>query len=607
TLLAGKQITIPPELLSPDYPVVVTGADPEDRFRDLREVLGIPYFISYPIRIQGDVYGILLTGRLVEAEPYLLRLSRSDVETVQAIATLLASVLVEQRIQSLEERNRIMVDTAPICCVFWDEVGNPTDCNHEALTLFGLSTKDEFINQFHSLSPERQPDGSPSMQAALELIRKAFVNGEAHFRWMHLAPDGGPMPVEVTLIRVPKGENYIVAGYLLDLRDHEAAKARLEETRDLTERLIKAKNEFIASVSHEIRTPLNAILAMARTASEVDGISESQQTIISLGMQSVMMLTSAIEAILDFSKLDSGQLLLETGEFAIRDLLEGIIGIAKGEAIAKSISLNLSVEESVPSLLIGDSTRLGQVVFNIVMNAVKFTEEGGVRIGVSWADNSILSIVVHDTGIGISKEQMEHIFRPLHAGDSSYTRKYSGLGMGLAVSNSLTSLMGGELSCESEPGRGSIFTIRVPLEMPATHHEDDERVIVSTDLGRLKGLRVLVAEDNNINQMIIEELLSNAGIGVTLVDNGLRAIERLHQESFDIILMDVQMPEMDGLMATTQIRTDPRYADLPILAMTANVGKDHVAESIEAGMNDHLSKPVDTEQLYAALLKWSKR
>ena len=609
---ARRKIKAPAELLDPDNPVVVTGADPLERFKDLRALLDLPYFVSSPVVLQGEVYAILLTGRMVEADPYFVRLSRSDTETVQAVSALLASVLAEQRWAASEERNRVMVDTVPVCCTFWDEKGNLTDCNKEALSMFGLSSKQEFLKKFHRLSPEYQPDGRPSKQASTDYIRKAFVTGESKFLWTHRSPDGGLIPAEVTLIRIPKGENYIVAGYIRDMREQEAAQAKMDEARDMAERHIKAKNEFLASVSHEIRTPMNAIQAMAGVAGTVKGISDSQQTLINQGIQSIQLLSSAIETILDFSKLDSGQLSLESKEFDLRDLMNGVSGIARRDAEAKALSFHTSIDSAVPDLLIGDSARLRQVMFNVVMNAVRFTETGGVDIRVFHENTgnekeALLTIEVRDTGIGITEGQMANLFKPLYSGDTSYSRKQAGLGMGLSVSNSLAALMGGTITCESRPGEGSVFRIRIPLAVPGDKEAEDDVAESTYHTDILRGLRVLVAEDNNINQMIMEELLTSAGIEVTLADNGVQTLEKLQEGNFDVVLMDVQMPEMDGLTATAQIRADPRYDSLPILAMTANVGTEHVTESLNAGMNDHLTKPVNREDLYNALAKWSRR
>ncbi|MCL2766645.1 MAG: response regulator, partial [Peptococcaceae bacterium] len=464
---------------------------------------------------------------------------------------------------------------------------------------------------FYKLSPEYQPDGRCSKEAATEYVMRAFVTGESRFRWTHKMPDGELFVVEIILFRVPNGEDYNVIGFIQDLREQEAAQVKMDEARKLVERYINAKSELIASISHEIRTPMNAIQAMARVAGEVNGISDNRRNIINQGIHSTQLLMSAIDMILVFSKLDSGRISLENREFSLSELIEGISSIVSEDARQKSLTYSASINEDIPDLLIGDSMWLRQAVFNIVINAVKFTETGGVSVRVYHEktqnqDELLLTFEVCDTGIGITDEQKANIFNPLYTGDTSYSRKHGGLGMGLSVSKSLVVLMGGEITCESNPGDGSVFRIIIPFTVPEKK-VIEEKVPVIPRISDLCGLRVLVAEDNIINQMIMEELLTTVGVSVTIAENGIEALAKLEEEKFDVILMDIQMPEMDGLTATTKIRADQRYGSIPILAMTANVGKEYHDESINAGMNDHLTKPVDTVQLYNALIEWSSR
>ena len=651
--LAGKHIEVPPELLDTTESVIITGADSAGKYGELRALLGIPFFVSSPVVLQSKVYAILITGRLMESIPYLVRLSRSDMETVKAISALLASVLAGQHLAASEERNRIMIDAAPVCCMLWDETGVLSDCNNETLALFGLASKEEFTENFARLSPERQPDGSLSEKAIIKHVRKTFISGEDRFNWMHCTLDGEPIPTEIALIRMPKREDYIITGYIFDLREQEATQAKLKEAHELAERHIKAKNEFLASVSHEIRTPMNAIQAMARVAENAMGITETQSNILNQGKYAITLLTSVIETILDFSKLDSGRISLEIKEYSIRNLINMIIGMVSNDAKTKDLQLNATVGAGIPDMLMGDEARLQQVIFNVVVNAVKFTNTGSVTVNVycddrdndsgihggihggntafaahdkTGSDNRLTLIIeVTDTGIGITGEQIIDLFKPLYTADMSYGRKYGGIGMGLPVSSGLAALMGGKITCESVPGEGSTFRIVIPQGIAARHAETtsaDAGAVASAgsetaaaaaqvaprgpDTSLLSGLHVLVVEDNVINQMIMEELLSSVGIKVTLADNGLEAIKKLQKSTFNLILMDIQMPEMDGLTATAQIRTDQRFANLPILAMTANSAIEHYDESIKAGMNDYLTKPVNTEQLYNALIKWTR-
>jgi CheY-like chemotaxis protein len=313
--------------------------------------------------------------------------------------------------------------------------------------------------------------------------------------------------------------------------------------------------------------------------------------------------------VLDFSKIDSGQLALEIAEFSIRSLVHDIGAMARREAEKKSLYLHTSIDDAVPEFVLGDSHRLQQTLFNIVINAVKFTETGGIDIRVfrencDRTDAVTLVFEVRDTGIGIAESKMTDLFKPLFSADTTYTRKYGGMGMGLAVSHGLATLMGGKIICESRLGEGSIFRLFLPLSLPAAKiaKKKEPRRVSDTDI--LHRMRVLVAEDNKINQMIIKELLSAVGIDVTLADNGIEALALLRTKTFDLVLMDIQMPEMDGLTATAQIRSNHRYDDLPIVAMTANVGLEFLEESRAAGMDDFLTKPVEVDKLYDTLIKW---
>jgi len=609
--LAGRRIKIPAEMLDPNRPILVTGADSPDRLKEFRTFIALTYMISTPVFLQGKVAAILITGRMAEAAPYLLRLGNDDVETVQAVSTLLASVLAGQRLAAAEERNRIMLDAMPMCCIFWDEYGNQTDCNQAALSLFELPSKRELLERLYSLSPEYQPDGCRSEETARSYVLRAFISGNIRTEWTFQTASGELIPSELTMVRVPRGEDYIVAGYIRDLREQKAALDKLSEARDMAERNARAKSEFLASVSHEIRTPLNSIMAMTGAITENTPV-EKRKGLIENGMRSAKLLTAAIESILDFSKLDSGQLALETVAFSVRELVESIREMLCGETEGKALYLRVWIERDVPDMLEGDPVRLQQALFNIAANAVKFTETGGVEIRVYRGEDARdeklrVCFQVRDTGIGICEEVIENIFHPLTVGDTAYNRRHGGLGMGLAVSRSLATLMGGEITCESRPGSGSTFLLTVPLTMAQAPEMEAESAPESAAQDELSGVRVLVAEDNEINQMIITEILSSFGIEVTIAGDGLETLEKLKNGSFDVVLMDIQMPEMDGLTAAAQIRADSRYETLPILAMTANAGAEHRAESIAAGMNDHLTKPVDVQQIYESLKKWTNR
>lgn len=258
-----------PELLEPGRAVLVTGEDPEDRLVSFRTALGLPYFISVPVVLYNEVAAILVTGRLAEQPQYSPRLGSSDVETVQTVGAYLVAMLASQRLVEAEKRTQIMLDATPLCCTFWDEEYNNIDCNEAAAHLFGLTSKEEFLELFWELSPKFQPDGSCSRTSLQEKIQEAYATGRVSFEWQHQKLDGSLLPTEVTLVRVEYQGHYIVVGYTRDLRELKGMLAemqnayeQLRESRDLAEKNAKAKTDFLANMSHEIRTPMNAVVGM---------------------------------------------------------------------------------------------------------------------------------------------------------------------------------------------------------------------------------------------------------------------------------------------------------------------------------------------------------
>ncbi|MDR3230941.1 MAG: response regulator [Synergistaceae bacterium] len=625
-IIAARRIKMEDELLDPARPVLVTGADPVGRLAGLREAIEMPFLISSPILPHNEVAAILVTGRVTEQAPFLLRLGRGDVETVQAISSLLAAVLVEQRLTEAEERTRIMLDALPVCCNFWDERGNNIDCNQEAVRLFDLPGRQEYLQRFHELSPEYQPDGHLSSELARERIREAFASGWLRFEWMHQKLNGELIPSEITLVRARRGEGYIVVGYTRDLREHKAMLAEmfrtegeLRQARDLAEKSARAKSEFLANMSHEIRTPMNAILGMTHLLGET-ALTDRQRKYVTQAAHSAHLLLRIIDDILDFSKIDTGRMALESVDFSVRDVVDRVHDLMLEQVGTKTIALHIGVDPDVPDHVTGDPLRVEQVLLHLAGNAVKFTQAGEVDIHVSRkssASNEVsdgvkLLFEVRDTGIGMNEEEMANLFTPFTQADGSHTRKYGGTGIGLAIGQSLAGMMGGEIRCESHIGEGSKFWFTAVFS-PSANADDAPDANLETveetdsEFEELQGMRVLLAEDNEINRMIATEILSVAGVVVTTANTGLEALNALKKDAYDLVLMDIQMPEMDGLTAAAQIRANPRYETLPIIAMTAHALTEDKQMSLESGMNDHLTKPIDPEQLYATLRQWYRR
>ena len=607
--IMSHPVLLDPELLESRAAVVVTAADPDSHLRKTRNALNLPYFVAAPVVVKNQTVAVLITGRMAEQIPFLSRLGLSDAETVQAISALLASVITHQRFEAAEERNRLMVEAMPLSCLFWNENGNLIDSNAEAVRLFGCKDKEELIANFVQMSPQVQPDGLNSSVYSREYVLDTFIKGEKSFDWTHIDKYGEVIPVRVNLVRVPMGEDYCVVGYMSDQREQQAAMAELQKARDMAEDNVRMKNEFLASVSHEIRTPMNAILAMAGAVSELN-VSDEVRQLVENGVHSVRLLNAEIDSILDFSRIESGDVELKAEPFAIRNVVQHVEDLLAERVNHKGLALSVTFRDDVPETVIGDSVRVEQIIYNLVSNAVKFTEAGSVNVEVRAREildegRTILMITVSDTGSGIDESKQKDLFKPLTQLETAYDKRQSGVGMGLAISRGLAILMDGDIMYRNADGGGSIFTALLTLKQKAEHELADGRDC-DDPYQELQGMQVLVVEDNPINQLIMEALLKKVGVEVTKAEHGVEALKILESRTFDLVFMDIQMPEMDGLTATAKIRENPVYDQMPILAMTAHSSKEHREESRKSGMDDHLTKPIEVKEVCDALLYWRR-
>jgi signal transduction histidine kinase/CheY-like chemotaxis protein len=603
------------EMLDPAKPILVTGEDVAGRLAGLRASLGIKYLITSPVAASSGIVAILAAGRNVEQPPFLSRLSAGDVETMQTVSAHLAALLASQRVVEAEERTKIMLDATPMVCVLFGSDGNRLACNQETVRLFGVSGKQEYLDRFYDLSPEFQPDGRRSAELAHEKLRRASEEGFLRFEWMHRKLDGELIPSEITLVRVRYGFEYIIAGYTRDLREQKAmlgAMLKKEEellaARDTAEKNARAKSEFLANISHEIRTPMNAVLGINRLL-ENTGLDPSQREYLHQAARAADLLMNVIDDLLDFSSIDTGRMKLKREPFLLRKSVSDVVALVREQAEAKSLELISDVGRDVPDGLIGDHLRLEQILMNIAGNAVKFTSAGSVRISVSLresaGDEATLFFEVEDTGIGVTEEEKERLFMPFTQADTSRTRRYGGTGLGLAISRSLVNMMGGDIYCEPGKDAGSrfCFTVKLGLDRPAVYPAEKGRE--ADDFSSLEGMRVLLVEDNEVNQLIASELLSARGAIIDVASTGVEAIKLLERgERYDAVLMDIQMPEMDGITATIKIRENPEFRDLPIIALTAHALPEDRELNLKSGMNDHLTKPIDPVSLYRTLRYW---
>ena len=391
----------------------------------------------------------------------------------------------------------------------------------------------------------------------------------------------------------------------------EVLNAELMLARDKAEAGTRAKSSFLANMSHEIRTPMNAIIGIThlllRDTREPQGRDRLNKV-----AEAAQHLLNIINNVLDLSKIEAGKLDLETLDFELDGLLSRSCSLVSEEAQRKGLALVID-RGDVPAGLRGDAVRLSQALVNLLSNAVKFTERGTVTLRASVAGQDkgglLVRFEVRDTGVGIPREQLAHIYTAFEQADGSTTRRFGGTGLGLAINHHLAALMGGTVGVESEPGAGSLFWFSARLQRALSAALPPLRVPLGQPADALLrqrhgGARVLLADDNQVNQEVARELLHSVGLQVDVADTGRRAVQMADKHRYDLILMDMQMPEMDGLQATRAIRTRARLAEVPIIAMTANAFSEDRAACLAAGMNDHVGKPVEPDALYDTLLRW---
>ncbi len=393
----------------------------------------------------------------------------------------------------------------------------------------------------------------------------------------------------------------------------EASNKELVKAIDDAHTATLAKSEFLANMSHEIRTPMHGIIGLAELMLETK-LSERQADYIRKILFSSRSLEEIINDILDFSRIEAGMLKIEHVSFNLPDLFDNLMLMFSEHSRRKNIHLALSLAPDLPQQVIGDPMRLHQVLSNLIGNAVKFTEAGEIMVQVATVrrndEQAEISFSVRDTGIGIPADKISQLFESFTQADNSTARKYGGTGLGLTICKRLVNLMGGQLTVESEVDIGSIFSCSLIFHLPVQRHDStgaDSVDITAVSIQKIRHARILLVEDNLINQQVAQEILAKADLQVKTVSNGAEAVATVAAEDFDAVLMDIQMPVMDGYEATRKIRQELGKTELPILAMTAHAVSEERDRCFRMGMDDHIAKPVSRAALFQALAKWIRQ
>jgi two-component system sensor histidine kinase EvgS len=510
----------------------------------------------------------------------------------------------EKALMESEERSRLIIENAPLGIFHFNITGEITTCNDSFIKIMG-SSKEKLEGLNLLTLPDK--DVVASIVSAIE-GKPGYYEGLYHST---TATKSTYIRAMFTPIKLQDGS---ITGGLGIIEDNTARKKyeeALVSAKDTAESASNIKSDFLANMSHEVRTPLNGILGMLQLI-QTTGVNEEQSNYVNIAIKSGMRLTRLLNDILDLSRVESDKLILTETEFSLKDIFNFINERYYSECEEKGIKLILSIDPGTPDFIVGDETRIRQILVNLVSNSVKFTKSGNINVSINTEDISLYGAVniivkVKDTGIGIADDMMNQIFEPFKQGENSYRRTFQGAGLGLTLVKHLVNLMNGKIKIDSTPGKGTSIECSITVKLPE-NHAIDIKPVTGEKLNMCGNLcTILIAEDERINRLALKRILEKSGYKILEAENGIEALKILELENPDCILMDIQMPEMDGIEATKNIRNDIRFMEkskIPIIALTAYTMPEDRDRIKAAGLDDYISKPVNMDYLLKSISKF---